>query len=413
MQYTRLRFADKYIGIVICFVFSVLNKFKFKKKNIVIKNVLVMELFEMGAAIMIHSCFLQMQKKLQNPVFYCLTLESMKESWELVMPKENIFTINDKSMFSFATSLIKQLFILRKKNIDLIIDFELLTRISAIVAFLIKSKIRAGFHKYELEGLYRGSFYDVKCAFNQNMHISKNFLALTKAAIANSPEYPNFKGMINNDEVICPKYKSEPVINKIVVARLKSMCPAYSKQKLILVNPDVGSNLSVRNYPKEHYAKLSKKILEQYSECLLLLTGTKDHMPTCSYIEQYVKNKRCINFCGQTHTLKEYLELLSLADLLISNDSGPPHFAALTNTRTIAIFGPETPAMYGPIGKCVAIYSNYHCSPCVSVFNHKNTKCNNTLCVKSIAPETVFSYVSEILSDKLKYGAINNKTGYL
>jgi ADP-heptose:LPS heptosyltransferase len=54
---------------------------------------------------------------------------------------------------------------------------------------------------------------------------------------------------------------------------------------------------------------------------------------------------------------------------MVTNDSGPPHFAAITEMPTYVIFGPETPALYGSLGRTTPIYAGLACSPCVSASN--------------------------------------------
>lgn len=48
--------------------------------------------------------------------------------------------------------------------------------------------------------------------------------------------------------------------------------------------------------------------------------------------------------------LSELAQLLRTADLLISNDSGPAHFAALLGTPTVTLFGPTSSDVWRPIG---------------------------------------------------------------
>ena len=110
-----------------------------------------------------------------------------------IIPEEHIFAIADDNLISFLTSLTATIIRLRKKKIDVIIDFGLFMRVSAVLSFLLKADRRAGFYRYEFEGLYRGTFFDCRCAFNQNSHIAKNFLALTKTALLPAKDYPNFK----------------------------------------------------------------------------------------------------------------------------------------------------------------------------------------------------------------------------
>jgi len=411
---TRLQFFDKYLGSLICFIFSLINKFNPKKRVKSIKNVLVIELFEIGAAIMAHSSINYIKIKLKNPSIYCLCLNGGKESWRLLnlIPNENILTINGKNLFSFIRTLIKQIMFLRKRNLDLIIDFELFTRISSIISFLIKSKLKAGFYRYKLEGLYRGNFYNINCSYNQNTHISKNLLALTKTAINQVNNYPNYKSETKDSEIIIPTYKSNLKLKKKIKEKIKLAYHNYNNNHLILICPDVGKKLSIRNYPKSYFVELINKLLSSYPNYLILLIGLKESLLTCSYITNQVNNKRCIDFHNQTSTLKELLELMNLSRLLIANDSGPIHLASSTQIKTLALFGPETPFVYGPLGKSVALYAFFHCSPCISALNNKRAVCKDNLCLKSIKPMEVFDYSVKLINNELKFGVINKGIPY-
>ena len=58
--------------------------------------------------------------------------------------------------------------------------------------------------------------------------------------------------------------------------------------------------------------------------------------------------ERAVSFAGQT-TLRELLTLYTIADVLVTNDSGPAHFASLTPVHTVVLFGPETPRLFGSL----------------------------------------------------------------
>ena len=197
--------------MVICFFFSLSYQFKKRKKVEHIKNVLLLEFFELGASILSYSSIKYIKEKLDNPNIFYLCLDQSTSCLELLdaIPSKNIYAINGNNSFNFVCSLLKQIISLRKKHIDLIIDYELFFRVSAIASFLIKSKSKAGFYKYNLEGLYKGSFYDIKCAFNQNSHIAKNYLALTKSAIGQQFHCPNLKAEIKTSEIKLPQYRSD------------------------------------------------------------------------------------------------------------------------------------------------------------------------------------------------------------
>jgi len=83
---------------------------------------------------------------------------------------------------------------------------------------------------------------------------------------------------------------------------------------------------------------------------------------------------------------------------MVSNDSGPAHFAAASGLPTIVLFGPETPRLYQPLGRSRAICAGLACSPCVSAHNHRKTGCTDNVCMQAIGVEEVYAAVSEELA---------------
>ena len=104
---------------------------------------------------------------------------------------------------------------------------------------------------------------------------------------------------------------------------------------------------------------------------------------------QRIGSDRCVNFAGKLK-LVELPVLYSISRLMITNDSGPGHFSAITDMPTLVLFGPETPALYGSLGNSEAIYAGLACSPCVSAWNHRNTPCKDNVCLQAISVEQVF-----------------------
>jgi len=78
---------------------------------------------------------------------------------------------------------------------------------------------------------------------------------------------------------------------------------------------------------------------------------------------------------------------------LVTNASGPAHFAAVTRMPTCVLFGPETPALYASLGKTLPIFAGLACSPCVSAANHRKTSCTDNRCLQVITPESVYDTV--------------------
>ena len=109
-----------------------------------------------------------------------------------------------------------------------------------------------------------------------------------------------------------------------------------------------------------------------------------------------VGNERCLNFAGMT-SLAELTALYAVSSFMLTNDSGPAHFASVTDMPIFVLFGPETPAIYGPLGNMTPIYAGLACSPCVSATNHRKSACNDNVCLQVITVEQVFQILRPVL----------------
>jgi len=103
-----------------------------------------------------------------------------------------------------------------------------------------------------------------------------------------------------------------------------------------------------------------------------------------------------VNFAGESR-LDQLPALYGLAALMITNDSGPGHFASVTAMPVLSLFGPETPELYGPLGPGRALTAGLACSPCVSAANHRKTACQEPVCMSAIQPRRVADAAAEFL----------------
>jgi heptosyltransferase-2 len=83
--------------------------------------------------------------------------------------------------------------------------------------------------------------------------------------------------------------------------------------------------------------------------------------------------------------------LLSLADTVVSNDSGLMHVAAALNKKTIAIYGSSDPGFTPPLNAKAQIVSlNLDCAPCFK----RECPLGHTNCLTGIAPEQVLGHIT-------------------
>ena len=118
--------------------------------------------------------------------------------------------------------------------------------------------------------------------------------------------------------------------------------------------------------------------------------------------EQVEKVKRNLSFeaadlCGRTG-LRDLAGLLSLARVVVGNDSGPGHLAAAVGAPVVAIFGPTSEAFgFAPRGERVRVVSReLDCRPC-SVHGGRRCPRGRRSCLDDIAPGAVMEAVKEVI----------------
>jgi lipopolysaccharide heptosyltransferase II len=112
----------------------------------------------------------------------------------------------------------------------------------------------------------------------------------------------------------------------------------------------------------ERFAEAAAKITEQSSAQWILL-GTKNDAAIGEQIAAAIGG-HCVNRIGQT-TLDQLIDELRGCRLLLTNDTGTMHLAALLDVPVVAVFGSTEPSLTGPLGNGHIILRHHvECSPC-------------------------------------------------
>lgn len=394
MNIDTMRNIDHYAGVPLTFLGTIIKKtieFFAPPKQIRPKNVLLIELSEMGSAIIVDPAMRKIKANIEGELFFVIFSKN-KVSLQLLetVKEENIYTIDESSIMNLAKSSFKFLKWCREREIDSVIDLELFSRFTALLTASCGAVNCVGFHSFHNEGLYRGDFLTKKVSYNPHQHIAKNFISLVDALFSEKEELPFSKRVISDDEIVIAKATISDEEKANVLAVVSQMYSEYKKNPIILVNSNASDLLPQRRWNKENYGDVIKLILEANSDAIILLTGAPAEYDGAQLLCDYVGDKRCINFAGAVKFL-QLPALYSVSEFMLTNDSGPAHFASITDMHTFVIFGPETPALYSSLGPTTPIYSHMACSPCVSASNHRKTPCIDNQCIKIITPEWVFN----------------------
>ena len=405
-----MRAIDHWVGVPLCAIVSPFVALIDSVKNIfnsgpdTPKKLLFIELSEMGSAILVDPAMRNAQAR--GAEIFFLIFKSNRASLTLLntVKHENIFTIDSSSLGGLIKDTLRFLIVARRHRIDTVIDLELFSRFTALLTGLCGARRRVGYHIFHGEGLWRGFMLTRKVHYNPHIHITKNFLSLIHAAFAEKIEVPFSKIHISDSEVRL----EQAVINPIALEKVRERIEALAKEsgvqytvgksRLILINPNASDLLPQRRWAQQRFSELIQAIHAKYPHDLILITGSPAEFAYVEKVRTVANIKNALNFAGQV-SFAELPPLYTLSDVMVTNDSGPGHFSAVTPLRTVVLFGPETPALYGSVGNSIAITANLACSPCVSAANHRKTPCHDNVCMQAITVNQVLDKVCIQLND--------------
>jgi len=400
MKVDTQRIIDRYVGTVICRILSLFDGlFRKNSRRSDPRNILIILLSEMGALVLAYSMFQRLKEKYPHASVHVLLFEKNREVLELlnVVPAENVLTISNRSMPAFTRDTARVLREMRRIKFDAVIDCELFSRISSILSFLSGAAIRVGFHPHTQEGLYRGNFINRPVLYNPYHHISRQFLTLVEAMA--SPTHPKAKRWVVDENIKGPKLEFEPHEIEAARERLYTLAPDLAGKRIVLLYPG-GGLLPIRAWPLEYFCRLAEEFLGKGFGVGVI--GLAEDKAVAKTIMARCHSSHCVDLTGYTRTIRELMLIFNFAALLITNDGGPGHFAAMTPIPTIIFYGPETPVLYGNLDEnAINYYLSLSCSPCLTAYNHRNSPCDgDNLCLKNIDPEEVLKKALAILDSQ-------------
>ena len=116
-----------------------------------------------------------------------------------------------------------------------------------------------------------------------------------------------------------------------------------------------------KRWPIQRFAELAKNRVSRGWQVWLM--GSEKDREICTSINQ-LSEQSCQNLAGKTN-LTQAIDLMSLANTVVTNDSGLMHLAASLNRPLVAIYGSSSPQMTPPLSlKSHSIWLNLDCAPC-------------------------------------------------
>jgi heptosyltransferase-2 len=149
-------------------------------------------------------------------------------------------------------------------------------------------------------------------------------------------------------------------------------------------------NSRAKRWPAERYALLADRLIEEAGAAVILI-GSAEELEIADDVRARMRREP-IMLIGKTD-LARAVAVLSLVDLLVTNDTGPAHIASALNRPTLVIFGPTNPLTTRPWSqKAEIIREPPDCAPCMlrdCPIDHR--------CMTAISPDHVFERAVALL----------------
>ena len=396
MNVQKMMQLDRWLGVPLCFAVTAMRSLLPRRVPArPVRSILFVKLAEQGSTVLAHRALQEAVRRVgRERVFMAVFADNRFILDALgVIPVENVITLPSDSLFSLLRAVLPVCARLRKLGPDAAVDLEFFARSSALLTWASGAATRVGFHAWFGEGPYRGNLMTHRVRYNPHLHTTQTFASLVSALDVAPERFPTFDLTPDVTQDALPFFAAQPAEIREVKEQLARFTGQPVTPPLILLNANASDLIPLRRWSLESYIEVAQRLLARFPEVQIAFTGAKNEAAKAQDLVTRVASPRCFSLAGET-TLRQLLVLYGLADVLVTNDSGPAHFAALTPIHTVTLFGPETPLLFSALTpRNTPLWAGLACSPCVSALNNRQSACTDNVCMQRITPDQVFQAV--------------------
>ncbi|NLV39800.1 MAG: hypothetical protein GXY15_01030 [Candidatus Hydrogenedentes bacterium] len=187
MAMILVRVVDRWIGIPLCAVLTILRKMAGlvigDHSRRPVTRVMFLKPAEQGATLLAAPAIANTAERLgREDVFVCVFAKNREivDILDLV-PRENVLTIRDTGFFPFVLDTVRMVAACRRLRIDATVDLEFFARITAILAFLTGAPVRVGLHRHASEGTFRGDLLTHRVPHTPYLSAAEGYAILAEA----------------------------------------------------------------------------------------------------------------------------------------------------------------------------------------------------------------------------------------
>lgn len=153
------------------------------------------------------------------------------------------------------------------------------------------------------------------------------------------------------------------------------------------------ANSEAKRWPGDYFARLAD-ILNKRLDAQIIFCGAPSEVALIDNIMSLQKHSGSINLAGRTDMIG-MMRVMSLAQIVVSNDTGSAHLAAAASAKVLTLFGPTSPGATAPLG--TSSYTMQGTAPCAPCTHFKCPKSEHP-CMRGLTPTMVFNRIDWLLT---------------
>jgi lipopolysaccharide heptosyltransferase II len=341
------------------------------------RRILAIKFYGLGNIVMVLPLVQALREALPEAEVDFLTLDENRTLLERSGLVSRAIGVDVRGYRAFAASLWRALRLARRRRYDLVIDCEQFVKLSTIVAYLTGAPARIGFNT---DGQRRGWLYTVRVVYTDSEHMSRIFMRLLRPL-----------------GIVDPPRGVRIATHAAEEARVEALLAEHGVEPerfpLIAVHVGSGANfyrIPLKRWPVENFAALCDALVERHGAAVVL-TGKGAEERALVDATRAAMRRPSLDACDRL-SITELVALLARCHLAVVNDTSVMHLAAAVRTPVVAFFGPTAPLHYGPGNPDdLVFYKDLYCSPCLTNYNLKVSRCLDPVCVRTITVEEVLA----------------------
>jgi ADP-heptose:LPS heptosyltransferase len=385
VRFTLMRLIDKSLGALLCNALALvlwLCRRHIKRvdhpappRPETVREILIIKFLGLGSILQATPLFQALRRRYPGVRLTLLTFHSNRALQDLGIGVDELVTVDTKNAWRFLASNVSALWRLRRTTFDIVINLEFFATYAALLTALFRKRFAIAFGGF---ANYRNRFFHDFVSYDAAPHVQQKFLNFARRLGYDGPPPSLARLRVGDPAMLAAELEHREAFSL--------GAPNYC----ILVNINTGEMAPHRRWPEEHFRAVVEDLLRRPSVRCVLIGGPQDRQTVDRFHAGLSAPGRVVNLAGRT-TLRELIALMQVADLYLGNDSGPLHFAICVGLPVLALFGPESPEVYGPPPAAynTVLYRAEPCGPCLNVYTDKHTQCGENVCLKRIRPAEV------------------------